>query len=490
LRRPFAVLTASLGVLAITCKGDGGTGTAVPTTVTVSPGVVTLSALGDTQLTATVRDQNNNVMVGQGVAWTSSSPGVATVSPGGLVAAVASGTATIRAAAGAVQGTASVTVSLSSIAVFAGNNQVGLAGFPVNLRPAVIVRDAANAPRAGVAVTFLVTGGGGTATGTSVVSGADGVARIGNWTVQVGANTLTATAAGVTGSPLTFSATGVQPLFNIDVRFATPPSVEVQAAFDSAAARWERLLYGDLQNTPIVAADLPQTCGGVQTPALNETIDDLVILVSIEAIDGPGRVLGSAGPCLVRDGDSLPLLGGMRFDSADVPTFVGNGLFDEIVMHEMGHVIGFGTLWRLKALLVGAVRDGGTDPHFVGSLAIAAFDENGGAFYALGAKVPVENIGGAGTADGHWRESVFDTELMTGFLDAGTNALSVITGASMADLGYVLVNNAGAEPYSVANPLSVRAEPGVQFALVDDIDRGPVLMIDARGRVVRTVRIP
>ena len=201
-------------------------------------------------------------------------------------------------------------------------------------------------------------------------------------------------------------------------------------------------------------------------------------------------MLGSAGPCLIRDGDSLPLLGGMRFDSADVPTFVGNGLFDEIVMHEMGHVIGVGTLWRLKGLLVGAVRDGGTDPHFVGTLAIAAFDENGGAFYALGAKVPVENIGGAGTADGHWRESVFDTELMTGFIDAGTNALSVITGASMADLGYVLVNNAGAEPYSVANPLSVRAEPGVQFALVDDIDRGPVLMIDARGRVVRTMRIP
>jgi hypothetical protein len=85
---------------------------------------------------------------------------------------------------------------------------------------------------------------------------------------------------------------------------------------------------------------------------------------------------------------------------------------------------------------------------------------------------------------------VFDTELMTGFLDPGTNALSVITGASMADVGYVFVNLAGAEPYSVATPLSVRAEPGVQFALVDDIDRGPVLMIDARGRVVRTMRIP
>lgn len=488
MRRPFAVLTASLVVLAITCKGDGGTATAVPTTVTVSPGVVTLSALGDTQLTATVRDQNNNVMVGQGVAWTSSSPGVATVSPGGLVSAVANGTATIRAAAGAVQGTTAVTVSLSSIAVFAGNNQIGLAGFPLNLRPAVIVRDAANAPRAGVAVTFLVTGGGGTATGTSVVSGADGVARIGNWTVQVGANTLTATATGVTGSPLTFSATGVQPLYNIDVRFATPPSADVQAAFDSAAARWERLLYGDLQNTPIAPGDLPQTCGGVQTPALNETIDDLVILVSIEEIDGPGRVLGSAGPCLIRDGDSLPLLGGMRFDSADVPTFVGNGLFDEIVMHEMGHVIGVGSLWEFKGLLADPSRTGGTDPHFVGPLAIAAFDASGGAGYAAGAKVPVENTGGLGTADGHWRELVFDTELMTGFLDLSANQLSVITVASMADLGYPNVNNAGSDAYTVANPLSLRVAPGVSVPFGDDVVRGPIVMIDARGRVVRVVR--
>jgi hypothetical protein len=85
---------------------------------------------------------------------------------------------------------------------------------------------------------------------------------------------------------------------------------------------------------------------------------------------------------------------------------------------------------------------------------------------------------------------VFDTELMTGFLDNGTNVLSVITGASLVDVGYPLVNNAGAEPYSVANPLSVRAAPGVEVALVDDIERGPVLVVDARGRVVRTMRIP
>ena len=58
-------------------------------------------------------------------------------------------------------------------------------------------------------------------------------------------------------------------------------------------------------------------------------------------------------------------------------------------------------------------------------------------------------MGGTGTADAHWRESVFGNELMTGFVDAGTNPLSRVSVASMADLGYA-VNLAGADPYTLA----------------------------------------
>ena len=46
----------------------------------------------------------------------------------------------------------------------------------------------------------------------------------------------------------------------------------------------------------------------------------------------------------------------------------------------------------------------------------------------------------------HWRESVFATELMTGWNDFGPNALSRVTVASMADLGYT-VNMAAAESF-------------------------------------------
>jgi adhesin/invasin len=77
------------------------------------------------------------------------------------------------------------------------------------VRPAVLVADAGGNPVAGVEVEFEVASGGGTATGTTVTTGADGIATVGSWVLgtQAGPNTLTATAAGagLTGNPATFT---------------------------------------------------------------------------------------------------------------------------------------------------------------------------------------------------------------------------------------------------------------------------------------------
>src|SRR6185503_5729374 len=62
--------------------------------------------------------------------------------------------------------------------------------------------------------------------------------------------------------------------------------------------------------------------------------------------------------------------------------------------------------------------------------------------------VPVENSGGAGTADSHWRETTFGSELMTGYVNLGGMPLSAITVGSLSDLGYV-VTPLSADPYSV-----------------------------------------
>ena len=82
-----------------------------PTTITVTPEVVSFTAIGETaMLTAEVRDQSGTV-VDHGVAWSSNDEEVAAVSAEGLVSATGNGAATITATAGTAAGTAGVTVA-------------------------------------------------------------------------------------------------------------------------------------------------------------------------------------------------------------------------------------------------------------------------------------------------------------------------------------------------------------------------------------------
>ena len=108
----------------------------------------------------------------------------------------------------------------------------------------------------------------------------------------------------------------------------------------------------------------------------------------------------------------------------------------------MGHVLGIGTLWYIKNVISGM---GTSNPVFTGARTVAEYN----ALFDLEVDVvPVENLGGGGTADAHWRESIFANELMTGWLDpGGVNPLSRITVASLADIGYE-VNMAKADAYT------------------------------------------
>lgn len=216
--------------------------------------------------------------------------------------------------------------------------------------------------------------------------------------------------------------------FNIEVVFPdntlTPSQ---QAVFTSAAARWEQLIIGDLPD--------------VLDPILG-LIDDVRIEATAPFIDGPGGILGQAGPRLLRtDGTFLPYDGVMEFDSADLADLEADGEFEAVILHEMGHVLGFGSIWQILGLLQGA---GGDDPRFVGTGAVAEYN----AIFGVTGTVPVENEGGPGTRDGHWRETVFGHELMTGFLDSGVfNPISRVTTASLADMGYE-VNLDASDPYT------------------------------------------
>ena len=95
------------------------------------------------------------------------------------------------------------------IAPAGGDGQIALVGQAVSVAPSVQVTDGTGLPVGNVSVTFSVGSGGGSGTGLDQVTNASGVATVGQWTLgtTAGANTFLATATGLSGSPVTFTAT-------------------------------------------------------------------------------------------------------------------------------------------------------------------------------------------------------------------------------------------------------------------------------------------
>jgi Leishmanolysin len=213
--------------------------------------------------------------------------------------------------------------------------------------------------------------------------------------------------------------------YNIEIIFKGTWSTDLVNVFKSAAD-----LLSDY-----ITADIPDVL------YRGKIIDDLSITAELTNIDGVGGILGQAGPTALRTGSYLPAAGSMQFDIADATTYQAQGLFDDIVLHEMMHTVGFGTIWSYKGLLTGA---GGDNPLFTGSKALAAYQTLFSASGATG--VPVEQDGGSGTRDSHWDEQTFNGELMTGYIgykdSTGTvqlhDTLSYMSVASLGDLGYTL----------------------------------------------------
>jgi hypothetical protein len=260
--------------------------------------------------------------------------------------------------------------------------------------------------------------------------------------------------------------------FCIEIRFVGSVSAAHEAAFANARLRWQEIITGDLPSVllNIPAGDCKDPDGNVLVdhPAINETIDDLLVYVQIEEIDGQGQVLGSAGPCYVRGTGRLPLFGIMRFDSADLNDLDSKDMLHDVILHELGHVLGFPTVWKEAqfSLLEG---EGTDNPYFKGSNTASRFQLAGGTL-VNGVGVPVENTGGTGTRDSHWRESVFGTELMSGFITTGSNHLSVITIASMQDLGYQ-VNFGAADAYVLPGQGGPRSWSSVRSAPLEMVER-------------------
>src|SRR5207237_10218801 len=114
----------------------------------------------------------------------------------------------------------------------------------------------------------------------------------------------------------------VLPSFHVVVRFVgTAMSLAQQQLFSNAAARLEGIVTGDIIDANAQSnIDLQSNCNVSGQPPLNEVIDDVIIYAAIQHIDGPGKILAQAGPCLFRTAATgqpspgLPAVGVMQFD--------------------------------------------------------------------------------------------------------------------------------------------------------------------------------
>jgi hypothetical protein len=400
----------------------------------------------------------------------------------------ANGTSVLTAAGRRIRGQRTVEVATeATVVVNGGDNQAAMAGSAVPTAPSVLVRDLSNAPLAGVPVTFTVTSGGGYLTGATAVTNASGIATLGSWVLGSPAalNTMIATAAGA-ATPASFGAAGCGGHggtgFGITLCYRSVVTPTQRANFEAGVARWEEIITGDLPDLAYTAA------AGVCIPGLpsfNLSIDDLLVFASIEPIDGANGTIGFANTCYVRTG-AQPFVGYIKLDAADMSTMEGNGLLLRIIQHELGHAIGIGTLWPAFGYLQNPATVGGptVDTWYSGPQGISGFNQIGGSTYTGGNKVPVENSGSAGRINGHWRETVLQTELMTPTLQLGALPISLLTVRSLADLGYT-VDTAKADAFFVTLTLRAEGAPAAGVELGNDVAPGPLYSVDPRGRTVR-----
>jgi CARDB/Leishmanolysin/Bacterial pre-peptidase C-terminal domain/Bacterial Ig-like domain len=289
------------------------------------------------------------------------------------------------------------------------------------------------------------------------------------------------------GTTMTITLDGEVLPYNIEVVFIDHGTPRQDSAVTAAAERWMTLLPVDVPDLDFSGNPLPaNTCLDGQ-PAVTDVVDDIRIFVSIKEIDGPGNVLAQATPCIVRGLGDLPIIGFMQFDSTDLTILDASDQLFPVVLHEMAHVLGLGTIWSDRGFLQNPSlpSSAGVDTYFSGQNAIAAFDAAGGTGYSQGQKVPVENKATEGSSDGHWRESVLGRELMTPYFNNGVpNPLSAITVKSMEDLGYQ-VDATKADAFGVSFSAPARIPGGAQHVvdLSGDVARRSLILVDAKGRV-------
>ena len=329
--------------------------------------------------------------------------------------------------------------TITSVQIQSGDGQESLAGTTLPQPVLIVPVDMSGKKVTGQTASFTVTAGGGTLSSPTARAGPDGTITAPAWTLGRSAipQTVEVSVGGVTSTVRAL----VHSDLKIDIRFfgeaLTAPQ---QTIFTDAVARLRAIVVGSLTLADVNSIG-PAPCGLSELPAPTGTTDAIVIYAGAKFLDGINGVLGSAKPCYNRSAtDSRTAIGVIVLDMADINLTPGD--MRTVALHEMVHILGFG-YWQERQLLTGFNT---ASVAYVGSGGVAGCRAVGGVKTCASA-VPVQNTGGPGEANSHWRDRVFGEELMTASFKAKP-LLSVMTIRSLEDLGYV-VNPLAADPYAI-----------------------------------------
>lgn len=250
--------------------------------------------------------------------------------------------------------------------------------------------------------------------------------------------------------------------FNIELRFLPDFPTQYKVFVQAKANYWEKIIVGDIADVPGNSDSLGCNFTSTQTPtplppAID--VDDIVLYVGIlpaNLSDGLGGTAAVANWCSIRgqgNNINLPIISKIEFDAPDLPSTSTTpqqlSTLADITLHEMGHALGFGTIWDQFLGLMIITPDGtscGNNPQFTGLNAKHEFEVLGGT-----GNVPLAVSKERGTC-GHWAEGMFRDEIMTPGIDPDQiNLISRLTIASMADLGYT-VSYSNADSYQLSLP--------------------------------------
>ena len=281
--------------------------TPVATRITITPASATLTAIGQTvQLTAQVFDQNNNVMSGASVTWTSADPRIVSVNSGGLATAVTYGIIRITARSGGVSQAVEIKVVQTAARIAIEPREATLTAIGETVQLTATVQDQNGQTIAGANVTWRSS-----ETGVARVNANGLVTAVNNGTARITARS-GSTEQGIT---VTVMQTPVSMVIEPDEATLTAIGETIQLvasvldlnkrSIEGAAVTWQ----SSDASVATVSADGLVTAVNNGDATITATSGDLTASIDVTVMQLPaGIVIDPDNTTLAAVGDTVQLM--------------------------------------------------------------------------------------------------------------------------------------------------------------------------------------